>query len=182
MGLGDNLLGFGGWDKGTWGLAKKHSSSIALVPFLELQAIQIWSYKRPNFGGTSDPSPLMALSKQDKWPLTIGLRDTLGKWRTWPHRRVSQKTSLHLEMCMSYCTKLNPTGKWWKMTGTWHDRFNVPIHSTSFNILSTCHVQAMCDKRIWCSGLEGKTLQALPRVCKTHTKWHQRSSAPGSGG
>ena len=57
MGLGDNLLGFGGWDKGTWGLAKKHPSSIALVPFLELQAIQIWSYKRPNFGGTSDPSP-----------------------------------------------------------------------------------------------------------------------------
>ena len=35
-------------------------SSIALVPFLELQAIQIWSYKRPNFGGTSDPSPWTA--------------------------------------------------------------------------------------------------------------------------
>ena len=35
----------------------KHPSSIALVPFLELQAIQIWNYKRPNFGGTSDPSP-----------------------------------------------------------------------------------------------------------------------------
>ena len=36
-------------------------SSIALVPFLELQAIQIWSYKRPNFGGTSDPSPGIGL-------------------------------------------------------------------------------------------------------------------------
>ena len=59
MGLGDNPLGFGGWDKGTWGLAKKHPSSIALVPFLELQAIQIWRYKRPNFGGTSDPSPIL---------------------------------------------------------------------------------------------------------------------------
>ena len=39
---------------------KKHPSSIALVPFLELQAIQIGSYKRPNFGGTSDPSPVHA--------------------------------------------------------------------------------------------------------------------------
>lgn len=50
---------------------------------------------------------LMAPSKQDEWPLTIGLGDTLGKWRTWPHRRVSQKTSLHLKVCMSYCIKWN---------------------------------------------------------------------------
>ena len=35
-------------------------SSIALVPFLEFQAIR--SYKRPNFGGTSNPSPFCKAS------------------------------------------------------------------------------------------------------------------------
>ena len=52
--FGDSSLGFGGWDKGTCGFAvHDHKHCISPIfgetgdPDLELQATQLWRYKRP---------------------------------------------------------------------------------------------------------------------------------------